>query len=145
MKKYIELKIMKMHILLFGIILAVVCSAGVYYVWCSYHPEIHIEVAEGGSGENKIETPSVTVGYRTGIKTAKSVELDILNFWIQYNHMNEYVYDNYKKSDIKLNIEVKNNKTVLKYSGTATTLNDEVIDFDREIVCELVLDADIIN
>lgn len=48
-------------------------------------------------------------------------------------------------SDIKLDIKVKNNKTILNYSGSATTLNGESIDYKKEIVCNYVLNDDYLS
>lgn len=55
--------------------------------------------------------------------------------------MNEYVINNFKTSDIKSDIKMKGNQTLLKYSGTANDLKNEYVDFKREIVLDFVLDA----
>lgn len=54
-----------------------------------------------------------------------------------------YIQDNYSSSDINLKIETKDNQTILKYFGTATTLNNEEVDFNKEVICDFVLDASI--
>lgn len=137
MKKY------KKYIITLGAVLLLACGMGGYYIYDYYHPEINIHIMEFGKGEDyKIETPSVVIASRTE-KSAPSVELDLLNFWIQYDHFNEYIFDTYKAADIKLDIEVKKNQTILKYYGTVTTSDGETIDYNNEIACDFVLDATI--
>lgn len=139
-----ERKFMKRYVRVLCIIFAFVCVFSGYYIWCSYHPEIRIGIIDAGRGEElKIEVPAVVIAPRHGINPAAAVELELLQFWIQYDDMYEYLLNHYKAGDINLDIEVKDNQTILTYSGTATTLDDEHIEFNKEIICEFALKADI--
>lgn len=62
---------------------------------------------------------------------------------MQHESMIQFVKDTYKESDIHLEIREENDKTVLIYTGTATTKDDHVIEFDRKITFDFLLHADI--
>ena len=127
-----------------GIILVLLSCGGGYYIWCSYHPDISVGIVMGGKGEDvKAEVPSVTIGTKHGIDVASSVELKLLKFQNQYDHMNEYFIHNFKKADIKLDIIVEDGKTILKYSGTATNMENVTAAYNEEITLDFVLDANI--
>lgn len=146
MKQYLEIRIMKRNLLIIGVIIALLGICSGYYFWCSYHPDITVSILMGGKGEAiKAEVPAVTIAEKHGIKMAASTELKLLEFWVQYDHMNEYIRNNYKTADIKLNIEIKDDQTILKYTGTGTDLDDITADFDREISLDFKLDAEIIK
>ena len=76
-------------------------------------------------------------------KMLSCVALNERNLWIKYDHMNEYFLNNYKAGDIKLNVELKDHKAILKYTGTATNLEGQEEKIDTEIVCDYALDANI--
>lgn len=77
------------------------------------------------------------------MKTASSVQLHITDFVLQHEFICQYVRENYKSSDIKLNVTVHNNQTILNYSGTVISFDEKESDFDKEVVCDYVLDANI--
>lgn len=144
MKKYVEIRIRMKYLIICSIALAIVCSIIGYYTWCLYHPDIDIQISESTAGENlKIEAPHVSYGTKYASKPAASVDLKLLHIWIQHESMCRFLKDNYKESDIKLDMEVKDNQTILRYYGTATTMNGESNDFEREINLEFEIDANI--
>lgn len=57
--------------------------------------------------------------------------------------MCNYVVENYKASDIKLDMEVKDDTTTLTYHGTVITLDGKSIDFEKEVELDFTLNADI--
>lgn len=137
MKKYTKLLI---------IVFALSCGIGGYYFWCSYHPIIDIQVGESGYGKDlKFEAPYTTIVDRNGVKPAATVELNLLKFWLEHEFVFQYIKENFKASDIKLNVEVKDHQTILTYSGKATTKEGEAIDYNKEVICEFDLDANIKN
>ena len=140
---YIELKIRKKYLYLCIIVLILLCGCGGYYIWCSYHPIVDIQVVDGGKGKDlKVQTISMVVAPRT--RTIPSfVELNERNLWIQYDHMNEYFLNNYKAGDIKLHVDIKDHKAILKYTGTATKIDGKEETIDTEIVCDYALEANI--
>lgn len=143
--QYIEFKIRKKYLYSSMIILILLCGIGGYYTWCSYHPIIDIQIVDGGRGENlKVQTISIMETPRT--RTIPSfVELNERNLWIQYDRMNEYYLNNFKAGDIKLHVDIKDNKAILKYTGTATNLDGKEETIDNEIICDYALDANISN
>ena len=62
---------------------------------------------------------------------------------MQHEFVVQYVKDTYKKSNIKLDIRENSGKTVLEYTGTATTKDDQVIEFDKKLELEFLLNATI--
>ena len=145
MKKYIEFKIRKTTLLLIGIAVALICSVCGYYVWCAYHPTIGISIGKGSHiTENlKLDTPVVSVAGKWYADPAASVWLNINEFIMQHEGVIQFVKDTYKESDIHLVISEENDKTVLNYSGTATTKDDQEIEFDKKITLDFLLHADI--
>lgn len=142
MNKCIKIKVK--YLMILGIFLIFACGAGGYYVWCRFHPDITIQISDSSAGENlKIEAPHVAISGRNGIEPAASVYLDITSLWIQHETVCRDLKDHYQTSDIKLNMEVKDGETVLNYSGTATTLKDEHVNFEKQVVLEFVLNADV--
>lgn len=135
---------MKKTVMIIIFVLVVSFSVGGYTVWCSYHPDIEIQISESTAGENlNIEAPHVAIAERFGMKTASSVQLHITDFVSQHEFICQYVRENYKSSDIKLNVTVHNNQTILNYSGTVISFDEKESDFDKEVVCDYVLDANI--
>lgn len=145
MKKYIEFKIRKSYVIMFLAAIVMICSAGGYYIWCSYHPDIHIQISDGGTGKDgiKIEAPHITYTRRGFADPAAAVELKIQDIVMKHEVLCQYVNTTYNASDIKLDMIVEDDQTVLNYHGKATTLNDEAVDFKQEIICDYVLDTDI--
>lgn len=140
MKKY------KKYILLIGVIFVFVCGTGGYYIWCTYHPEIDIQVTDFGKGdEYKIQMPSIVITPRGTSKIAPAVDVKLLQFKSQYEKIYHDIIENYKGSDVKLAIEVTDKQTILKYTGVVTTFEGETIAFNNDIACDFVLDANIVN
>lgn len=124
-----------------------VCSVGGYYFWCSYHPEITIKISDGPTGKEgiKIEAPHMSI-MPTGIAApSASIELKGNNIIMQHEFFCTYIKDTYDTSDIKLDIEIKDNETTLKYSGTATTKEGKVDNIDKNIDCGFAFNANIID
>lgn len=144
MNKYVEIKILKKHLVIIGVILLLICGMFGFYVWSSYHPDINIKVSASSAGENlSIEAPHIAYANRNGIDIAPSIQLNITNLYMQHELTCMNLKDNYKQSDIKLDMKVKDNKTILNYYGTATDLKDETVDYENEIVLDFVLNAKI--
>lgn len=147
MKKYIEFKIMKRNLIIFAVIVFTLCSVVGYYFWCSYHPYISIKTSDGPTGKEgiKIEAPHISIT-PTGIaEPSASIELKCNNIIMQHEFFCTYIKDTYETADIKLDIEVKDNKTILIYFGTAITEDGKIHNIEKEFDCGFVLDADIDN
>lgn len=147
MKKYIEFKIMKRNLIIFAVIVFTLCSVVGYYFWCSYHPYISIKTSNGPTGKEgiKIEAPHISI-IPTGIaEPSASIELKCNNIIMQHEFFCTYIKDTYETADIKLDIEVKDNKTILIYFGTAITEDGKIHNIEKEFDCGFVLDADIDN
>lgn len=147
MKEYIEFKIKIKNLVIFGIIVFIVCSVGTYYYWCSYHPEVTIQISDGGTGKEgiKIETPHISIS-PTGIaEPSASIELKTNSIIMQHEFFCAYIRDTYDTSDIKLDIEVQNNETTLKYSGTVTTKDGKIDNIEKNFDCGFPLNANIID
>lgn len=139
MKKYKKL------IIAFCMLLVMLCGIGGYYIWCSYHPEINVHVGDGGigkKGDYKLETPYISYEERYGISAAAAVELNMTDLTMQHENVIKNIGDSYKACDIKLDIKIKDNQTILKYYGTAVDLNGKKVDYENEIVLDFVLDAE---
>lgn len=134
---------MKKYIKIYVVILIIACGIGGYYLWCSYNPTVYIQINVAGRGEElKVEMPNVAYAERHGIKMSNSIKKNINDFQMQSDNILQDVLNNYIASDIKLDIEVKNKQTILKYAGKATTLNGEIVDYEKEVVCDYVLNDD---
>lgn len=70
---------------------------------------------------------------------AQSVKQNLMDFQDKAESVLQDVLNNYKNSDIKLDIKIKNKQTILNYSGIATNLNDEVVEYNKVIICDYVL------
>lgn len=58
---------------------------------------------------------------------------------MQHEFMCKSIREKYICSDIKLKINKKKDKTILKYYGTATSLDGEVEDFNKQITVDYIL------
>ncbi len=146
MKEYIELKIKTRNLIIFGVIVFIVCSIGGYYFWCSYHPDVTIQISDGGTGKEgiKIEAPHISIA-PTGIaEPSASIELKLNSIIMQHEFFCTYIKDTYETSDIKLDIEL-GNETTLKYYGTATTQDGKIHNIDKSFDCGFSLNANIID
>lgn len=145
MKKYVEIRIMKRTLIILGIIFITAICGISYYIWCAYHPDVYIQINDGATGKEgiKMEAPHIAFTGHGIAEPAAYVELKLNNIAMQHEFMMQYVRDNYKTSDIKLDMKIKEDQTILKYTGTATTLKDEVVDFEKEVILEFSLDANI--
>lgn len=147
MNEYVTIRIMKKYLIMLGIIMIFICGIGGYYVWCSYHPIVDIQISYGGTGKEgiKIQAPHIAISGNGIAEPSASVELKLNNIVMQHEAFCKYIGDNYETSDIKLDMETKDNQTTLKYYGTATTNNGEVADIDKNFEMGFVLDANIIK
>lgn len=147
MNKYVEIKIIKKYLVMIGIVFLLICGIGGYYVWYSYHPEVIIKISDGPTGKEgiKIEAPHISV-LPTGIaEPAASIELKANIMIMQHESLCAYIKDNYEESNILLDIELKDNQTILKYHGTVTDSSLKTTDFHRELNCDYGIDAKIEN
>lgn len=120
-----------------------ICSFGGYYIWSTYHPYITVQVSASSAGENlKIEAPHIVIADRA-YKTADSVYDNLDNVVQQHEEMCQFVRDHYITSDIQLELVVKDNQTILNYSGSATTQQGDTVRVKEKKVCDFELDADI--
>lgn len=139
MKKYIEFKIMKKNLVIFAAIVFTFCSVVGYYFWCSYHPHISIITSDGPTGKEgiKMEAPHISIT-PTGIaEPSASIELKCNNIIMQHEFFCTYIKDTYETADIKLDIEVKDNKTILIYFGTAITEDGKSIILKKNLIVDL--------
>ena len=129
-----------------GIVVMIAAGIG-YLFWCSYHPYIKIEVREGPTGKEgiRMEAPHIAMSQKGLLHIAASIELHVTMIVMQHEAMCSYVKDNYQTADIKLDMKEEENQTILTYYGTATTFDNETIDFHREIKLDFVLHADIVE
>ena len=136
---------MKRTLLFLVIVVTVFCSICGYYFWCAYHPNINISIGRGSSvAENlKIDTPVFSVSGKWYADPSPYIMLDLTNLILQHEYIIQYVKDNFKESDIRLDISETNNQTVLSYTGTAITKDDQEIEFSREIILEHISNANI--
>ena len=121
-----------------------VTGATGWYFWSSYHPYINIQVSEGTAGDNlKVAAPYIAYSEKNGVPMAASINLKISDLTMQHEFMCKSIRENYICSDIKLKINKKKDKTILKYYGTATSLDGKVEDFNKQITVDYILNADI--
>lgn len=147
MKEYMEFKIKTRNLVILGIIVFMVCSVGAYYFWCSYHPEVTIQISDGGTGKEgiKIEAPHISIA-PTGIADpSASIELKLNSIIMQHEFFCTYIRDTYETSNIKLDIEIQDNETTLKYLGTATTKEGKIDNIEKSFDCGFSLNANIID
>lgn len=147
MKKYINLKIRTRNLIIFGVIVFMICSVGVYYFWCSYHPEVNIKISGGPTGKVgiKIEAPHISIEPTGNVVPSASIELKTYDIIMQHEFFCTYIKDTYDTSDIKLDIEVQDDEFTLKYYGTATTEDGNVHNIEKNINCGYALNANIID
>lgn len=145
MNRYMELKIKKKYLIIFSIVFVLLCSLGGYYIWCSYHPDIYIQIGDGPTGKEgiNIEAPNIAFTGHGIAEPSSNVELKLQNITLQHEFICEYIKNTYKTADIKLDINVTDAKTILRYYGKATTLQEKTIDFEKEVTFDFVLDANI--
>lgn len=145
MKKYIEFKIMKRNLVIFAVIVFMLCSIGGYYFWCAYHPYISIKTSDGPTGKEgiKMEAPHIAVSPNGIAEPSASIELKLSHIVMQHEFFCTYIKDTYETSDIKLDMELQSNDTILKYYGTATTEDGQMHNIDKEFNCGFALDAQI--
>ena len=90
---------------------------GSFYFWFRNHPTVDITINKGSAGEQlDIETPNIAINEQFGIKSSAEVELKVLNIVDQHEFVCYDLRENYKTSDIKLDIVKADEHLVLKYT-----------------------------
>lgn len=145
MNEYVTIRIMKKYLIMLGIVVIFICGIGGYYVWCSYHPIVDIQISYGGTGKEgiKIQAPHIAISGNGIADPAASVELKLNSIVMQHEAFMKYIRDTYKTSDIQLDMETNDNQTILKYHGTAATDNGEIANIEKNFEMGFVLDANI--
>lgn len=145
MNEYIKIK--KKYLLAIFVTIVLACSIGIYYIWCAYHPTIIIQIGDSSTGNEliKMEAPKIAIAGKGIAEPAADVELKTINITTQHEYLTQYIRDNYKKADIKLDIEIQDGHTLLKYYGTVTNKNNKVEEYENIIDCDYVLDAKIVH
>lgn len=145
MNEYLTIRIKKKYLMIISLVLVLIFGIGGYYIWSSYHPNIDIQISDGSTGKEsiKMQAPHISVVGNGFLALAASVELKLSNIVMQHEQLCQYIKDTYNGANIKLDIEEKDNQTVLKYYGTVATSNNDVVDYHNEIVLDYVLDTNI--
>lgn len=123
-------------------LISMCCIAG-KQIWDAYHPWISIAICEGGAGKTgcKLETPCIV----SAGNMVKSIESKVSIIISSHNEVIAYVSENYTSCDIKLDMEITDDTTSMNYYGTATTLDGEAVDFEKEFMFDFTLDAELKN
>lgn len=144
MKQYITFKIKKLYLCIFLFILVFILCGFSYYKWCASHPEINVQVSESTAGNNlKIEAPQIIYTTRHGIEIDPKIELQIVEIQLQHEGTCSLLKDAYQSSDIKLDLSVKNGKTIMHYYGKATTFAGKEENYDTEAKFDFAIDVKI--
>lgn len=142
MNHYIKIKVNYLILTLIVVVLA--CGIHVFYIWSADHPEICISVGGSSAGRNlKIEAPYISFTGKNGVDSSASAELKLYMIKSTHEVVCSNLKDEYKASDIKLDIEEQDKQLLLKYHGTATTFDGKTVDFNREETVYFDLDAEI--
>ena len=137
-------KVKKIYIILFTSIIALAAVSVGFYIYTKYNPDISVRVGDSSAGEYlKVQAPHVSVSVNYGIEPASYVELKINTIWIQHELVCRDLMEKYKVSDIKLDMKEGSNKTILRYYGTATTLSGEEETYEKEVILNFLLNAEI--
>ena len=119
---------------------------GSFYFWFRNHPTVDITINKGSAGEQlDIETPNIAINEQFGIKSSAEVELKVLNIVDQHEFVCYDLRENYKTSDIKLDIVKADEHLVLKYTGKAVNKQGKTVDYQNEIECDMNIDVQIIK
>ena len=119
---------------------------GSFYFWFRNHPTVDITINKGSAGEQlDIETPNIAINEQFGIKSSAEVELKVLNIVDQHEFVCYDLRENYKTSDIKLDILKADEHLVLKYTGKAVNKQGKTVDYQNEIECDMNIDVQIIK
>lgn len=119
---------------------------GSFYFWFRNHPTVDITINKGSAGEQlDIETPNIAINEQFGIKSSAEVELKVLNIVDQHEFVCYDLRENYKTSDIKLDIVKADEHLVLKYTGKAVNKQGKTVDYQNEIECDMNVDVQIIK
>lgn len=124
-----------------GLIAVLACGKVMYYVWCSSHPDVRILIQKHTFKET-IGVEDMAISFGTRIEdTSPVLYLNLYRLGEESQGMFRHIKNNYKAADIKLEIEEKGGQTILRYTGPATTLEDELIEFEKEVVLDFSYDA----
>ena len=104
------------------------------------------KVSEGTAGNNlKIEVPQIIYTTRHGIEIDPKIELQIVEIQLQHEGTSSLLKNAYQISDIKLDLSVKNGKTIMHYYGKATTFAGKEENYDTEAKFDFAIDGKIIK
>ncbi|MGB4984660.1 MAG: hypothetical protein WBO70_02665 [Erysipelotrichaceae bacterium] len=133
------------YLIIIGTILILIFATGGYYIWCTNNPNIYIKIGEGSSGKEgiKVQTPHIAIVDRHGIAPAKSIENNLDQIVKSHEDICEYLRDNFLTADIKLDIEIKSNETILKYHGIAKKMGGIEEEYKKEVIYDFVLNGDV--
>lgn len=142
MNKTITIKVK--NIVLVILLLAVLGGIWWYRTWCSNNPVVNFAIGDGRAGEKlKIEFPNVSFYDRNGVEPSASFQLKLDELWIQQETICNDLVLNYKESDIKLDVDVKDHETILHYHGTAIDKQDKKVTYNKSVKLNFVISTDI--
>ena len=82
---------------------------------------------------------------RHGIEIDPKIELQIVEIQLQHEGTSSLLKNAYQSSDIKLDLSVKNGKTIMHYYGKATTFAAKEENYDTEAKFDFAIDGKIIK
>ncbi|SHJ87779.1 hypothetical protein SAMN02745248_01203 [Hathewaya proteolytica DSM 3090] len=135
----------KKLVLLCGVFVVFILSAGLYYLYCSYNPDIRIGAGSGGKEDYHIQPLTVLIIEHHNIPSAKSISKNLreLGDWDDKIVTDLMLSENYiAPTDVKAFGEIRDGKTVLRYEGFVTTKDGVRKDYKEEKVFDFVLDPD---
>ena len=125
------------------IIFAILVLVGCFYLYCANHPVMVIQRGQAKGGT--LEFLACMEADRLGIPESWKAEAESRRFAMWNRYVYDGLYYGYDECSITVSGEVKNGKTTLRYVGTVTDENGNVLPFAEEDTFRIKMDLTGLN
>lgn len=147
MDNYLMIKIKKKYAIMIGFVLILLCGFIGYYFWCAAHPMITITTKAAGTHKEGInmEAPQISLSPNGIAEPLAEIELKLNNIMMQHEFLMSYICNTYHSADIKLDMKIEKNKTILYYHGMVASESGKQEKYENTLELDYAIDAEIQN
>ncbi len=135
----------KNRFIIIAVIFAVIVLFGVVGVYSYYTPAITLNLGSPVDADTDFYTETVSFAYSTkfGFPVPEKLKENFTEFAEKNEEVQKEIVKFAKPTNIHVKVEIKNDQTLVTYSGTATALDGKTVNYNKQLTFDFILTKNI--